>query len=91
MNGDRTLIGNERHTWVVVRPTDISQAALLAKVSVVEPTGAETYVNAMLGEQEIVCALRDRVTHAPGADIPLSLDLSKLHVFDSQTGAALFD
>ena len=65
--------------------------ALPAKVSLVEPTGAETFVNATFGGQEIVCALRDRVTHTAGADMPLTLDLAKLHVFDPQTGAALVD
>jgi multiple sugar transport system ATP-binding protein len=83
-----------RNVVLGVRPEHIllgGPEALAARVSVVEPTGAETFVNATLGGHEIVCALRDRVNHPPGADMPLSFDAEKLHVFDPETGAALVD
>ena len=83
-----------REVVLGVRPEHISLGgprALAARVSVVEPTGAETFVNATLAGQEIVCALRERVTHAPGADMLLSFDAEKVHLFDRQSGAALSD
>jgi len=77
-----------------VRPEHIALGganAVAATVAVVEPTGAETYLNAKLGGEDIVCVLRERVAAMPGETLALGFDAAPLHFFDSQTGVALVD
>jgi multiple sugar transport system ATP-binding protein len=77
-----------------VRPEHISLgggAPILAQVSVIEPTGAETFVNATLAGVDIVCVLKERVSRRPGETLALSFDAAPLHFFDADTGAVIRD
>ena len=73
-----------------LRPEHVARAeadkGVEAKVSVVEPTGAEIIVFAALGNQQITAALRDRQKPAPGSSIFLAPDISRLHLFDAASG-----
>ena len=80
-----------REITLGVRPEHISVGGASptpALVSVVEPTGAETFVDATLGGVEIVCVLKERVSCRPGETLPLSFDAAPLHFFD-ETGAVV--
>ncbi len=59
------------------------------EVSVVEPTGSETQVVAMLGGQKIVGVFRERVSARPGEILSLSPNLASVHLFDAQNGTRL--
>ena len=75
-----------------VRPEHITvggAASVNAQVSVIEPTGAETFVSATLSGEEIVCVLKERVSCRPGDTLALSFALAPLHFFDAETGAAI--
>jgi multiple sugar transport system ATP-binding protein len=65
--------------------------AVQAQVVVVEPTGSETHVNAVLDGKEIVCVFRERFSGRPGETIALSLDGGPQHFFDAETGRAIAD
>jgi len=81
-----------REITLGVRPEHMSiggDAPIRVQVSVVEPTGAETFVNATLGDVEIVCVLKERVSARAGESLSLSLDNAPLHFFDAGTGAAI--
>ena len=83
-----------REITLGVRPEHVSidgAVPIPAQVSVVEPTGAETFVNAILGGLEIVCVLKERVSSRPGGTLALSFDKAPLHFFDAETGAAIRD
>ncbi len=54
-------------------------------VSVVEPTGAETLVMSHLGQSEVLAALRGHHSAAPGETLNLSVDDTKVHLFDTAT------
>jgi multiple sugar transport system ATP-binding protein len=62
---------------------------LKAPVSVIEPTGAETQVLAMLGGEKITGVFRERITTKPGDTIALSPDVAMVHLFDQETGHRL--
>ncbi|MCB1432189.1 MAG: sn-glycerol-3-phosphate ABC transporter ATP-binding protein UgpC [Alphaproteobacteria bacterium] len=62
---------------------------LQAKVTVVEPTGAETQVLAKLGGEKLTGVFRERVTTKPGELLAMSPDLSLVHLFDAKTGSRL--
>ncbi len=71
-----------------IRPEDVvidPQDGLSVRVSVIEPTGAETYMVARHGDAEIVCVLRERVVLNPGDTIRLSLASTSAHLFDVTT------
>jgi multiple sugar transport system ATP-binding protein len=71
-----------------IRPEDVvidPDHGLNVQVSVVEPTGAETYLVARHGDIEIVCVLRERVTLNPGDQVRLSLASRSAHLFDVTT------
>ncbi len=81
-----------REVILGVRPEHITvggAASVNAQVSVIEPTGAETFVSATLSGEEIVCVLKERVSCRPGDTLALSFALAPLHFFDAETGAAI--
>jgi len=69
-----------------IRPTDISLGSVsegvVAKVIVVEPTGAETELLVQVGEVKLVVVLHGRVTVQPDDLVGLIIDTSKVHLFD---------
>jgi multiple sugar transport system ATP-binding protein len=89
---DAPVAARGREIMLGVRPEHMSVGGanpISAQVSIVEPTGAETLVNAVIGGEEIVCVLKDRVAKRPGETLPLSFDGAPLHFFDAETGAAI--
>jgi multiple sugar transport system ATP-binding protein len=89
-NGPRSAVGRE--IILGIRPEHIElggEGASPARVSVIEPTGAETFVNASLGGEEIVCVLRERVSDRSGEILPLSFARGPVHFFDAESGLAI--
>ena len=73
-----------------VRPEAISLGGDISlKIEVVEPTGSETHVVAMLGESEITCVFRDRISAGPGEELRVSIDPDAVHLFDAKGGERL--
>ena len=78
-----------------VRPENLYLAADAATpgidvtVTLIEPTGAETYVNAELAGEPIVAVLRERLSVAPGTTVRLGLEPGTAHLFDAGSGAAI--
>ncbi len=60
-----------------------------AEVTVVEPTGSETQLFGKLGGQKIVGVFRERLNAARGEFVPLTPDVSAVHLFDAETGQRL--
>ncbi|UWQ19822.1 ABC transporter ATP-binding protein [Jannaschia sp. M317] len=75
------------------RPEDIRLGTdgIAARVTLVEPTGAETQLTLKLGGTAIVVTTRDRITLAPGDPVHLSVEPGKLHCFDTETERTLSD
>jgi multiple sugar transport system ATP-binding protein len=76
-----------------VRPEHLELAAkeegIAAEALVIEPTGAETLVNARLAGQEISVVFNERHDFRPGQRLTLKPELNKVHLFDSATGRRL--
>ncbi len=74
-----------------IRPEDleIRDGGVNAEVSLIEPTGAETQITALLGGTQIVASIRDRVDLQPGDHLSLGVSLDAVHVFDAQSGQAI--
>lgn len=75
-----------------IRPEDIefgSGPRATARVSTVEPTGAETLLLCKVGNVNTVVVSRERVTLGPGDDISLTFPTGRLHLFDQTTGRRL--
>ncbi|HBP28691.1 MAG TPA: sugar ABC transporter ATP-binding protein [Advenella kashmirensis] len=64
-------------------------SGLAAKVTVVEPTGADIQVICKIGSYDIVSVFHERHQFVPGELIWLEPRADKLHVFDAQTGSAI--
>lgn len=62
---------------------------LRAKVTLVEPTGAETLITCLCAGHEILVSVNERTTLKPNDDIYLSITADKYHLFDEKTGLAL--
>jgi len=60
-----------------------------AKVSIVEPTGAETLVVLRAGELQLQVILRDRRQLRPGETAGITLQPEAIHLFDAVTGIRL--
>ncbi|MBB3286969.1 MULTISPECIES: sn-glycerol-3-phosphate ABC transporter ATP-binding protein UgpC [Rhizobium] len=74
-----------------IRPENISisEAGIDTDVVVVEPTGAETLIVSRMGSDDLVTALRERVSTRVGERLSLMPDLGRLHLFDGATGRRL--
>ena len=75
-----------------IRPEDITLGAddgVAAIVTVVEPTGSETHVAAMVAGRELTWVARQRVDLAPGQPVKLSFQSPSVHFFETETGRRL--
>lgn len=76
-----------------IRPEHLSVSSIdqgvPAPVSVLEPTGPEIHVFAMLGDEEVCAITDDRDVPGAGATVGLVPKLSRVHLFDAETGKAL--
>ena len=59
------------------------------KVEVVEPTGSETHVVGRLGESEVTCVFRERISQRPGDELNVIFDPKAVHLFDAASGERL--
>ncbi len=76
-----------------VRPEHLIQSetnmGIEAKITVVEPTGAETHIYASLAGQEICMISRERLGWTPESMITLQPMLDYVHIFDASSEAAI--
>ena len=74
-----------------IRPEHIwlDSDGIPAKVLLVEPMGSETQIIARIGDQDISCLLRERVSIAPGDTINLGIAIEHVRLFDQQSGKAI--
>jgi multiple sugar transport system ATP-binding protein len=74
-----------------VRPEHLtlSEDGIGATVSVVEPTGADTFVFSEIGGKPICATFTERHTFKPGETIKLKPPLDLVHLFDSETGKVI--
>ncbi len=67
----------------------VDTGGILARVVVVEPTGAETLVLCRQGDTEFAAVFRERHAFAPGTTLQLQPDLQRAHLFHADTGQRL--
>lgn len=84
---DGTSLAEGTKLIVGLRPEElvISENGLNAKVTLVEPTGAELHVGAQLAGQEMTAVLRDRHNLEPGMSITLAPTPGRTHLFDTDS------
>ena len=78
------VLGIRPENLPIAAPDDT--CALSATVRVVEPIGPEQHVIVDVDGEEIVSVLRGREVFRPGQAIRLSVDPSRVHLFDAETG-----
>jgi multiple sugar transport system ATP-binding protein len=87
-NGNAATIGIRPESLTIV-PVDSPDAALKAKVNLVEPLGAKDVVHVSMDRHDV------RVVATPGArprigdNVGLAIDRRRVHVFDDETGQAI--
>jgi multiple sugar transport system ATP-binding protein len=67
----------------------IEQETGSAEVILVEPTGAETQITTQIGSDRLVVTVRERLACREGDNLSIQPDLSKVHLFDAETGNRL--
>lgn len=71
-----------------IRPQEIkvdSENGVAAIIKMIEPTGAETYVQVELAGEKLTCVLPSRLEKSIGDEINLSLVSSSIHFFEPET------
>jgi multiple sugar transport system ATP-binding protein len=92
---ERNAAGRDGQSVVYgIRPEHLSvagngHAGVAAQVTVVEPTGADTYVYAQIADAQICAVFDERYDFAPGATIHLQPRLAVTHLFDAASGDKL--
>jgi multiple sugar transport system ATP-binding protein len=80
---------------VGVRPENVrlsrqdGDMTLPARVSLLEPLGAETLVTLKVGGAALIARLAASFREAPGTPLSVHVNPAHLHLFDPQSGAAL--
>jgi multiple sugar transport system ATP-binding protein len=64
-------------------------ATIAARLELVEPMGAETFLHASVGRREITARVHPRSLPQPGGEILLAPDLERIHLFDRESGDRL--
>jgi multiple sugar transport system ATP-binding protein len=75
-----------------IRPDDIvisGDNVIPVEVQVVEPTGAETHVTALLSGHEITIVSKERLSVTPGETLMIGLSSPRAHIFDRASGQRL--
>ena len=91
----RCAAGNSREVIVGIRPESFTwaaqdgPAAIDIVASVVEPLGSDTLVFFELGGHEMVSRVPPEAVRRAGDRLRLSVDLSRMHLFDPATGRNL--
>jgi multiple sugar transport system ATP-binding protein len=69
-----------------IRPEHLAlRGDVEAKVTIIEPMGAETQVLANLAGQKMVAVFRERISTKPGETLAMTPDLANVHLFDAET------
>jgi multiple sugar transport system ATP-binding protein len=90
--GAMPLSGKDKDVILGVRPEHVRLGGAMsipAKILVVEPTGSETHLTAVVDGHEFVCVFRERIKAQAGEEIRLSFSDAQLHLFDAETGRAI--
>jgi len=84
---------NGRGVTYGIRPEHFVLAAdkglIEATIKMIEPTGSETHIVALVGAVQIVVLLRERLDARPGDIIKLDLKPGAGHIFDTVSGNAI--
>lgn len=84
-------VENGRSIIAGVRPEDfvMGQSGVEGRVSVIEPTGAETQLIVRLDCGPVTLTTRERITARMGDVVKLSVAPGKLHCFDTESGVRM--
>ena len=69
-----------------LQPQESGDAALTARLEVLEPVGNEIFLNLRHGDQALVSRVPPRALPEPGSHVPLGLVAGRLHLFDAASG-----
>ena len=74
-----------------IRPEHITigDGGLPVRVSVLEPTGAETQIFAKADDDLIDAVIKERLFLKPGDEVPFLIDPANTHIFDRKTSQRL--
>jgi multiple sugar transport system ATP-binding protein len=87
--GRKVVLGIRPEHLHMQRPPNVAVAWLEAEVSMVEPLGNETIFHSKAGGHAVVMRAPGGATLQPGASVRMSVDLSRAHWFDAETGKTL--
>ena len=74
---------------IAIEPQAKNEVELIVKVVVIEPLGAETLVTFQCGAGELIARLPPSTKLNPSQQVSLRLNMDKMHLFDTDDGAAL--
>jgi ABC-type sugar transport system ATPase subunit len=78
-----------------IRPEDMSlpvedgAETLRLAVDIVECLGSDQYLYGKVGSVEVIARTRPDLTIVPGEVVELGVNLSRIHIFDAETGEAV--
>jgi multiple sugar transport system ATP-binding protein len=79
-----------------IRPEDVRVAstqtdgrAVRMRLDLIEPMGNEIFVHASAGDHELTARVSPQPLPDPGAEVALTLDASRMHLFDAATRESL--
>lgn len=92
---NRAVTGKNSNVVVGIRPEHLTHGnvksanSLLARVTLVEPTGSETHVISRFGNSDITAKFFPNQAPKLGESVRLSVDMDRICIFDAETEKAL--
>ena len=87
--GKPLVLGIRPEAFGLVGDPTAGPYAFSARISFLEPLGSDTLAFFEIGEAEVIARLPPLAHLREGQDITVTIDASKLHLFDAQTERAL--
>jgi multiple sugar transport system ATP-binding protein len=66
-----------------------ASSPLRMRVTLTEPTGAETQASGRIGGVDVIALLRERVALSEGSETGVSIPADQLHIFEAASQARL--
>ncbi len=87
----RQVVLGIRPEGLLPQPPEVGDVALSAQLEVLEPVGNEVFLNLRFGAKALVSRVATRDLPEPGSTVRLSVDPSRLHLFDAEKGMRIND
>ena len=89
LNHNQVVVGFRPEEVLPCRPDEKGTGITSGTVELIEPLGSETHVSVRVGDELLTCKFPARAGLEVGSAVNLAIDITRMKVFDQETGERL--